>query len=234
MRTIALVTQKGGSGKTTIAASLAVAASQAGEKVIALDLDPQGSLIAWSNDRDADEPTVDQLDAARINDLPSLLPSLAATGMTLLLLDCPGIASTATTLAMKAADLCLLPARPTLMDIRAAKPTVQTLMSLHRPFAFVLNQCPPIRSTGRTIDAGEGVRMMGALAPAMLGYRADFQDAMAAGLGVTEYAPDSKAADEIRHLWTWTAKQLTDIGSPHAATEKEVVSRPARSRAGAA
>lgn len=233
MKTIALVTQKGGSGKTTIAASLAVAAAEAGERVLALDLDPQGSLIAWSNDREADTPTVDQLDQARLNNLPELIRSVEKAGMTLLLLDCPGIASTATTLAMKAADLCLLPARPTLMDIRAAKPTVQTLMSLKRPFAFVLNQCPPSRTSGRTTDAGEGVRMMGALAPSMLGYRADFQDAMAAGLGVTEYAPDSKAADEIRQLWAWTAKQLTEDRSHHAA-EAEVISRSARPRNAAA
>lgn len=223
MRTIALVTQKGGSGKTTIAASLAVAAAEAGETVIALDLDPQESLIAWSNDRQDDRPAVDKLDGERLTRLPEVIRSLEQAGMTLLLLDCPGIASTATTVAMRAADLCLLPARPSLMDIRASKPTVQTLMGLARPFAFILNQCPPQRTTGRTSDAAEGLHMMGALAP-MIGYRADFQDAMAAGQGVTEYAPDSKAADEIRQLWSWTAKQLNQDRTNHA-TETGIVSR---------
>lgn len=226
MKTIALVTQKGGSGKTTITASLAVAAAEAGERVIALDLDPQGSLLAWSNDREADQPTVDQIDQDRVTRLPELLRSLAGAGMTLVLLDCPGIASTATTTAMRAADLCLLPARPSLMDIRASKPTVQTLMGLSRPFAFVLNQCPPHRLTGRTNDASEGLRMMGALAP-MLGYRTDFQDAMAAGQGVTEYATDGKAAEEMRQLWQWTAKQLTQDRTAHD-RQTEVVHRPAR------
>ncbi len=116
--------------------------------------------------------------------------------MTLVILDCPGVASTATNLAMKAADLCLLPARPTLMDIRASKATVQTLMGMSRPFAFVLNQCPPSRASSRTTDAAQGVHMMGSLAGTMLGIRADYQDAMAAGMGVTEYAPEGKAADE--------------------------------------
>lgn len=226
MKTIALVTQKGGSGKTTIAASLAVAAAEAGETVVALDLDPQGSLMAWGNDRDADTPAVDQLDGDRLSRLPTIIASLAKAGMTLVILDCPGIASTASNLAMKAADLCLLPARPTLMDIRASKTTVQTLMGLARPFAFVLNQCPPNRSSGRATDAAEGLHMMGSLAAPMLGIRADYQDAMAAGQGVTEYAPQGKAAEEVRQLWEWTAKRLNDKGLTDG-REKTIDSRQA-------
>ena len=216
MKTIALVTQKGGSGKTTIAANLAVAAQEAGETVIVLDLDPQGSLVAWGDDREAETPIVDELDGDRLSQLAEVLSSLEAAGMTLVILDCPGIASTASNLAMKAADLCLLPARPTLMDIRASKKTVQTLMGLSRPFAFVLNQCPPHRTSGRAQDAAEGLHMMGSLAAPMLGIRADYQDAMAAGQGVTEYASDGKAADEIRQLWIWTAKRLNDKEKPNA------------------
>lgn len=227
MKTLALVTQKGGSGKTTIAASLAVAAAEAGETVIALDLDPQGSLMQWGNDREAETPAVDQIDSERLARLPELLRSLEGAGMTLAILDCPGVHSTATSLAMNAADLCLLPARPTLMDIRASKPTVQTLMGLSRPFAFILNQCPPNRTSGRTTDAAEGLHMMGSLAPIMLGIRADYQDAMAAGQGVSEYAPDGKAAEEIRQLWSWTAKRLNDKGTTNA-REKTVHSRQAR------
>ncbi|TXM96406.1 ParA family protein [Methylobacterium sp. WL64] len=226
MKTIALVTQKGGSGKTTIAASLAVAAAEAGETVIVLDLDPQGSLIAWGNDREAETPAVDQIDSDRLSRLPELLASLDKAGMTLVLLDCPGIASTASNLAMKAADLCLLPARPTLMDIRASKATVQTLMGLSRPFAFVLNQCPPHRSSGRATDAAEGLHMMGSLAAPMLGLRADYQDAMAAGQGVTEYSPQGKAADEMRQLWAWTAKRLNDKEKPNG--KANVLPRQAR------
>ena len=233
MKTIALVTQKGGSGKTTIAANLAVAAAAAGETVIALDLDPQASLAAWGNDRDAKTPAVDQLDNERLNRLPELMNSLAGAGMTLLILDCPGIASTATNIAMKAADLCLLPARPTLMDIRASKPTVQTLIGLGRPFAFVLNQCPANRTSGRTTDAAEGLHMMGNLAGPMLGSRADYQDAMAAGQGVTEYAPDGKAAEEITQLWSWTVKRLNDERSKHA-PEKTILPRNARKGAAGA
>ncbi len=70
MRTLTLVTQKGGVGKTTLAASLAVAAAQAGEKVVALDLDPQGSLGAWGDTRTADAPAVDRLPPSGLVNCP--------------------------------------------------------------------------------------------------------------------------------------------------------------------
>lgn len=201
MRTIALVTQKGGAGKTTLAACLAVAATQAGEKVIALDLDPQGSLEAWGNDRKADAPAVDTLSADKVVQLPQVLAALAKQKYTLAILDCAGIASTSTNIAMKAADLCLLPTRPTRLDIRASKPTVQSLMSLKQPFVFVLNQCPPTPRGSRAAEAAIGLQIMGALTEPQMCQRADYQDAIAAGQGVTEYAPNGKAAEEVRQLW---------------------------------
>lgn len=202
MQTIALVTQKGGAGKTTLAATLAVAASEAGEKVIALDLDPQGSLAAWGNDRQADAPAVDTLAADKVAQLPQVLAALAKKGFTLAILDCAGIASTSTNLAMKAADLCIIPTRPTRLDIRATKPTIEALMGLKRPFAFVLNQCPPTPRGSRAAEAAVGLSLMGSLSEPKITQRADYQDALAAGQGVTEYAPHGKAADEARQLWT--------------------------------
>jgi chromosome partitioning protein len=210
VRTIALVTQKGGAGKTTVAASLAVAASEAGEKVVALDLDPQGSLAAWGDDRESDAPAVDRIEGDRLTKLPDVLAALARGGYTLAILDCPGIASTATNIAIGAADLCLVPARPTRIDLRATKPTIEALLSLKRPFAFVLNQCPPGPRSSRANEAAEGLGMMGVLANPMVTQRADFQDALAAGLGVTEYAPAGKAADEIRQLWRWVARRIKE------------------------
>ena len=90
MRIITLVTQKGGTGKTTIATSLAVAAHDAGEKVLALDLDPQGSLNAWGNLREADLPHVEQVPANIVADLPKLLEGVKAQGFTLTILDTAG------------------------------------------------------------------------------------------------------------------------------------------------
>lgn len=205
MKTIAFVTQKGGVGKTTLAANLAIAATESGEKVIAIDLDPQGSLLAWGNDRDAEAPVVDTIPPDKIARLSDVLASLSKQGFTVAILDTPGIASTATNLAMKAADINIIPSRPAILDLRATKPTVEALVSLKRPFAFLLNQCPP--RSGRSSEAAAGLTMLGIMAEPYITQRADFQDAVASGQGVTEYAPSSKAAEEIRQLWGWISKQ---------------------------
>jgi chromosome partitioning protein len=209
MRTIALVTQKGGAGKTTVAASLSVAASEAGERVAALDLDPQGSLAAWGDGRAADLPAVDRIAPEQITDLPAILKALAAQGFTLAVLDTTGITSTTGNLAMQAADLALIPARPSRLDLQATMPTIETLMRLgmRDRFAFVLNQCPAGRSA-RTSEAASGLSMFGVLAEPALTVRADHQDALASHKGVTEYAPDGKAADEIRQLWAWADRKM--------------------------
>lgn len=207
MRTIALVTQKGGAGKTTLAAALAVAATAQGHTVVALDLDPQGSLAAWGSDRKSASPVVDTVAGTRLAQLPAILASLAAKGFSVAILDCPGIASTATNHAMAAADLCLIPTRPTRLDIRATKPTIEALMTLRRPFAFILNQCPPQPRSTRAGEAAVGLSLLGMLAEPAVSQRADYQDAMAAGLGVTEYAPNNKAAAEISALWAWIEKR---------------------------
>jgi chromosome partitioning protein len=212
MRTITLVTQKGGAGKTTIAASLAVAAGQAGQKVIALDLDPQGSLAAWGDTRSVEEPAVDRIGPDNLANLPAILKALAAEGYTLAILDTAGIASTGGNLAMQVADLALIPARPSRLDLQATMPTIEALMRLEmrERFAFVLNQCPAGRNS-RATEAANGLGMFGVLAEPMLTQRADHQDALAAGQGVTEYASDGKAADEIRSLWAWAARKMKGI-----------------------
>ena len=209
MRTLTLVTQKGGVGKTTLAASLAVAAAQAGEKVVALDLDPQGSLGAWGYTRTADAPAVDRLPAERLSELPAILEALKAEGYTVAILDTAGVSSTGGNLAMQAADLALVPARPSRLDLQATMPTIETLMRLgmRDRFAFALNQCPPGRSS-RATEAASGLSMFGVLAEPPLAQRADHQDAIAAGQGVTEFAPDGKAAEEIRALWAWVDRKM--------------------------
>lgn len=209
MRTLTLTVQKGGSGKTTLAASLAVAAAQAGEKVIALDLDPQGSLAAWGEMREAEQPTIDRLPPDQVPTLPAILKALEKQGFTLAILDTPGVSNTGGNMAMTAADFCLIPARPSRLDLQATLPTIETLMRLERKdrFGFVLNQAPAGRSA-RTLEAARGLAMFGILAEPVITQRADHQDALASGLGVTEYAPDGKAAEEIRALWDWIKRKM--------------------------
>lgn len=210
MKTVSFVTQKGGAGKTTLAISLAVAAAEAGERVIVLDLDPQGSLMGWGNDRTLDSPAVDQLTPDKLTRLPDVLKALDREGYTLAILDCPGTASTGINLAIQSSDLCLIPTRPTRLDIRATKATVQALMGLKRAFAFILNQTPPTPRSSRAAEAAMGLSLMGVLAEPMMCLRADYQDAVAAGQGVTEYASQGKAAEEVRQLWQWVNRRMKD------------------------
>ncbi len=208
MRIITLVTQKGGTGKTTIATSLAVAAHDAGEKVLALDLDPQGSLNAWGNLREADFPHVELVPANIVADLPKLLEGVKAQGFTLTILDTAGADNPTTHLAMQAADLCLVPLRPTSIDGNAVMPTTQALQRLGKPFAFVLSQCSTIPRNSRAAEMAAGLRTLGVLAEPFICQRADYQDAYAAGQGVTERDPNGKAAQEMRDLWQWANKRM--------------------------
>jgi chromosome partitioning protein len=222
MKTLALVTQKGGAGKTTLATSLAVAAQQAGETVAMLDLDPQKSLHAWSQNRDSETPQCDCLEADMVKRLEEILPKLAGQGFTLTILDTAGIDGPGTHLAMRAADMSLIPSRPTTMDIRATKATYEAAVRLGKPFAFILNQCPPQPNNPRANEAAAGLRMWGLLAEPPVMQRTAHQDAFAGSMGVTEYEPEGKAADEVRKLWTWIKTNMEGMSHGKAAKTRLV------------
>lgn len=214
MRTIAFLTQKGGAGKTTLAASLAVAAAQAGERVIALDLDPQASLARWGERRAAVQAPckvmVEPLERDRLQRLHAILDGLAGAGFTLAVFDTAGADGPTVRLVTEAADLCLLPARPTRLDVEATAATFRAVFLAKRKAAFVLNQCPPTYHSSRAMDAAKGLTALGVLAEPMLSSRMDYQDAIAAGLGVTEYERGGKAAQEMKALWNWARSQFPD------------------------
>lgn len=230
MRTIAFLTQKGGAGKTTLAATLAVAAAGAGERVILLDLDPQASLARWGKRREAAnvpyKVMIDQLEGERLPRLRAFLDGLNDAGFTLAILDTAGADSAAARLVTETADLCLLPARPTRLDVEATAATFRACYLAKRKAAFVLNQCPPTYRSSRASDAAKDLMRLGVLAEPMLSARIDFQDAIAAGLGVTEYARGSRAAQEIKAFWSWIRAQLDGTRS-----ESPVLNRSVRQAA---
>jgi chromosome partitioning protein len=206
MHIITLTTQKGGAGKTTLATSLAVAAQEAGETVVMFDLDPQKSLMAWADSRQQATPHVEVFPVERIAQLPDMIRGLGRS-FTTVIIDTAGADNTATHKAMEAATLCLVPLRPTRLDVNAVKPTVQAILRGGTPFAFILNQCPPQPNNTRASEMAAGLAAIGYLADPMIIQRADYQDAYAVGQGVTEYASSGKAADETRRLWSWVAAQ---------------------------
>lgn len=207
MKTLAIASQKGGVGKSTLAVSLAVAAQEDGERVVLLDLDGQGSVAEWAVDRESETPAVDVVTPAQLPQLKTVLRGLEAKGFTLAVLDCPGKLDTATSLAVSAATLCVVPTRPTRVDLRAIPATVKVLNGLRVPFVFVLTQCSPQARGMRAIEAAAGLKLMGLLGEPPVTQRVDYQDAMASGVGVTELEPEGKAASEIRRLWRWIKSQ---------------------------
>jgi chromosome partitioning protein len=211
MRTIALVTHKGGSGKTTLAASLAVAAAGTGEKVIALDFDLQGSLSRWGQRRPWNSPhriAIEQFETARLGRLGATLRRLDDAGFTLAIFDTPGVDGDGVQIVAEAADLCLLPARPTVLDIEATVDTFRAAYVASHNAAFILNQCPATPRSARALDAAQKLSQLGVLAEPMIAARIDHQDAIAAGLGVTELAGEGRAACEIKALWSWIESRL--------------------------
>ena len=186
MRTIAFVSQKGGSGKSTIASSLAVAAHEMKEKVCVIDMDPQGSLMNWARIRAAGDIEVLASGAAR---LPALLAALERRGVTLALLDTPGAEGAASSAAMQAADLNIVPSRPSLFDLRASARTRAALEEIGAKFVFLLNQCPPAQQTARVQDGVEALEEMGGLISPLILARVDYQEAARRGRGVTELNP---------------------------------------------
>lgn len=204
MHTLVFATQKGGSGKSTLAACIAVAARQAGERVFVLDMDPQRSLVQWAKMRAESSIPVEPVSAGK---LPAALAALAAAKITLVIIDTPGTDCAAATAAMAAADLCIIPARPTAFDLWSSEATRKILAGLGKPFAFVLAQCPA-QASPRVADGAAALEAMGGLLTPLVTARVDYQEAMSHGLGVTELNADGRAAHEMRDLWRSIKRML--------------------------
>jgi chromosome partitioning protein len=204
MRTVAFVSQQGGSGKSTIASSLAVAAQELNEIVCVIDMDPQGSLMNWARIRAGGDIDVLASGAAR---LPSVLASLERRGVTLVLLDTPGAEGAASSAAMEVADLSIVPSRPSLFDLWASARTRTAIEEIGGQFVFLLNQCPPAR-TARVQDGVETLEEMGSLISPLILARIEYHDAARRGRGVTELNPLGGAAQEMRGLWWSLAARL--------------------------
>ena len=205
MSVITFVTQKGGSGKTTLVLSCAVAADALGVRVLILDMDPQKTAESWYQARESSTPKLAAVTAAELQ--------TAIVGgrerFDVILIDTPGRDEPSTAAAIRHADLCLIPCRPTSADMQATPPTVATINRLGKVSAFVLNQTPP--RGYRIHEAARGLSVLGLVAPVHVVARSAFQDAHGMGLAVTESEPDGKAAAEIRKLWLWIAKKLEKV-----------------------
>jgi chromosome partitioning protein len=223
MHTIVLATQKGGSGKSTLTIGLALAAKNAGHHVRLIETDPQGTLSNWQSRRGIAEPLVETI--YNVGRIEARLAQLASGGVTLVIIDTASGLSAITAAAIRCADLCLIPARPSITDIESSAATLKAVRAWQKPFAFVLNQTP---TRGRRIDnaahalgSEDRGEMSELVARPFISMRNDHQDALASGLAVSEYAPASKSAEEICNLWRWVEARL------NGALQIEALSNPA-------
>jgi chromosome partitioning protein len=207
VKVVVAASQKGGSGKTTLVRSLAVAAEARHAPVVMLDTDPQGSLTTWYNRRVAETPQLAQLGTQSIGEI---LGRLQAAGAKLIVVDTPPSVHLFVRELIAAADLVLVLVRPSPDDLGAIGPTLELIEAAGRPFAFVITQAKP-----RTKLAAEALRVLaehGRVAPAVLHDRTDYPVAAVSGLTASESAPDGKAALEVAELLSFIERQLTGKG----------------------
>ena len=202
---LACISQKGGTGKTTLAVSIAVAAGTAGHTAVVIDLDPQGSASDWYEQRHADTPTVVACSAVR---LVQVLDVAREGGAALAVLDTPPHSAAAALAAAERADFVIMPCRPGIYDVRAIRTSAEICQQARTPAAVVMTAVPP---RGRLAeDAAEALRSVGLeVAPIRVGQRIAFVHTALTGQTVTEVQPQSQAAREIEALYHWTWRQMS-------------------------
>lgn len=199
MKTIAIISQKGGAGKTTIAVHLAVETQRQGLTVAVFDLDPQASASSWSDKRKSDMPAVVSAQAAR---LPSLLEQARNQKADLVIIDSAPNADAASLAAARAADLILIPCRPAAFDLEAIGTTLSLAAVAGKPAWVLLNAVPPQGKLGeeaRAILTASKVQVVDTLLHHLVAFSHSVND----GRTAVEYDPKSKAALEIATLCTW-------------------------------
>jgi chromosome partitioning protein len=212
MQTIALVAQKGGTGKTTLAISLAVEAARRGLSVLVVDLDPQASACRWSDRRGEESPAVIDAQPSR---LPQALAKAAQAGIELAIVNTPARVEQAAAEAAKAADLVLVPCKPSIWDLETLQVTMDLVgPRVRRPPLVVMNAVPGQGS--RAAQAIQAIRDMGLeVCPSSLGHRVAFEYAAQLGRSAAEYEPDGKAASEIRDVYASICR-IVDLSTPRS------------------
>lgn len=206
-RVIAVCSQKGGVGKTTIAAHLAVRAAMDGKGPVALvDTDPQGSLSEWWRARGDDAMA---LQIVKVNDIDREIATIGNLGAALAVIDTPPALTASIVRVMECADLVLIPARPSPHDLRAIGATVDLVRRARKPFLFVVNGAA--NRAHITAECVAALSEHGRVAPAILYQRTEWASSMINGRTVLETAASGKSAREMMELWDYAYAQMTTM-----------------------
>jgi chromosome partitioning protein len=223
MQVMAFAAQKGGSGKTTLAANIAVEAQLRGDGPVAMiDTDRQGSLTDWYRQRDSETPIFVQTSMAR---LAEHIEKLREQGIKLLIIDTPPAITSTIGHAINVADLVVIPSRPSPHDLRAAGRTVDIAERLDKPLVFVINGAHPRARI--TTEAAISLSEHGPLASVVVHQRTDFAASMIDGRAVMEVSGRTRSPGEIEALWKYlkgrmkrNARRLAAKRAPKAAQPK--------------
>ncbi|WP_176559578.1 ParA family protein [Rubellimicrobium roseum] len=195
MKTICVVAQKGGAGKTTTARNLSVAAAETGKRVCLIDTDPQQSLRQWWDARESDEPKL--FSVGPEDDLAAVMQTMR-DHFDLCVIDTPPAASTSLQPVLEASDLAIVPVRTSGDDLRAVGATLNLLKQTKTPFVFLLSQVLPRAKV--TTMALQTLAQHGRVAPVQVAQRTIYAEASVTGQGVTE-TTDTRAAEEFQSLY---------------------------------
>jgi chromosome partitioning protein len=209
MKTLSLIAQKGGTGKTTIGIHLAVRAQRAGLKVLIVDTDPQGSASAWWRRREGDLPVLVQSSG---RELAETIADASARDFQLAVVDTAPHSSSESRACAECSNLILIPSRPAILDLDAIGATTELVTDLAVPARILLNACPaPTRYAEPRIvaearDALTAYRLP--VCKTAISQRAAFSHALIDGHAVIEFEARGKAAAEIDTLWQEIASHL--------------------------
>ena len=207
MKTIAIVSQKGGSGKTTLALHLAVASAADGQNTAVIDLDPQASAANWSDRRQAELPVVLSAHASRLRQEVARVREI---GGEMLYVDTAPHSDSAALEAATVADLVLIPCRPAILDLEAITNTLAFLRTTGTPVLVVLNAIAASGQDTRLAEEALSTHQV-ETCPVRLGRRIAFARALVAGQAAQEFEPNGKAAHEIAQLHAFILERVQDF-----------------------
>lgn len=205
MKTISFLSQKGGTGKTTLCVHLAVAAERAGKSAVILDLDPQASSTGWKDNRTEETPVAVSLQFSRLS---QTLAASQQSGAAFAFIDSAPHSDQVAMAAAESADLILIPCRAGILDIRAIAMTAKIAKMAGKPAFVILNALPP-QATSLIAEARDAVAVHGLeLAPVTIHQRAAYAHSLIDGHVAMEFDPKGKAAGEISKLYLWLENKL--------------------------
>jgi chromosome partitioning protein len=204
--------QKGGAGKTTLAAHLAVQAVRAKKKTVLIDTDPQGTLSQWWESREAENPT---LLKTTIANLANDLDALKTHQYDVCVIDTPPGVGKEVQKVIEQSNFIVVPIKPSPNDLRAVGSTVELIRETGVPFGFVISMAKP--RTNLNAQAIAALSEHGIVSTSIIHDRIGFAESMIDGRTVMEIDPKGKSSKEIQMLWKWIQQRTKNEEIAHAA-----------------